>query len=94
MTSAPAPASDYIVFRGAEGAVKQSSAQIPALGPKEILVKITHSGVCATDLAYIPYGIALGHEGVGIVQAVGNDVTQFKVGDRVRPATALPFRPG
>ena len=41
--------------------------------------------MCATDLAYIPYGIALGHEGVGIVEAIGSEVTQFKVGDRVCP---------
>jgi D-arabinose 1-dehydrogenase-like Zn-dependent alcohol dehydrogenase len=78
----PPTASEYAVYRGAEGNVKKSSAKIPELGPKEVLIKITHSGLCATDLAYIPYGIALGHEGVGIVEAIGNAVTQFKVGDR------------
>ncbi|ORY05055.1 chaperonin 10-like protein [Clohesyomyces aquaticus] len=78
----PAPASEYTVYRGVEGVVKKSSAQLPPLGPKDILLKITHSGVCGTDLGYMPFGIALGHEGVGIVQAVGSDVTQFKVGDR------------
>lgn len=75
-------ASTYQVFRGAEGAVKKSSAPLPPLGPKDILVKITHSGVCASDLAYVPYGIALGHEGVGVVEAIGSAVTQFKIGDR------------
>lgn len=74
--------SEYRVFRGVDGAIKPSSTQKPPLGPKDILVKITHSGVCATDLGYVPYGIALGHEGVGIVEAVGSDVTQFKVGER------------
>jgi len=77
-----APASEYAVYRGAEGSIKKSTAKIPQLGPKEILVKITHSGVCATDLAYVEYGIALGHEGVGTVEAIGSDVTQFKVGER------------
>lgn len=52
------------------------------LGPKEVLIKITHSGVCGTDVHYIPYGVALGHEGVGIVEKVGSEVTQLKVGDR------------
>jgi D-arabinose 1-dehydrogenase-like Zn-dependent alcohol dehydrogenase len=75
-------ASEYKVFRGVDGAIKSSSAQKPQLGPKDILVKITHSGVCATDLGYVPYGIALGHEGVGIVEAIGSDVTQFKIGER------------
>jgi D-arabinose 1-dehydrogenase-like Zn-dependent alcohol dehydrogenase len=74
--------SKYTVFRGAEGIIKSSVAQKPELGPKDILVKITHSGVCATDLAYIPYGLALGHEGVGVVEAIGIEVTQFKVGER------------
>jgi D-arabinose 1-dehydrogenase-like Zn-dependent alcohol dehydrogenase len=74
--------SEYTVYRGAEGAIKPSSVPKPSLGPKEILLRITHSGVCATDLAYLPYGIALGHEGVGIIEAVGREVTQFKVGER------------
>lgn len=74
--------SQYTVYRGAEGQIKSSSVQKPELGPKDILVKITHSGVCATDLAYVPFGIALGHEGVGIVEAIGSEVTQFKVGER------------
>lgn len=62
--------------------MKKSPAKLPSLGPKDILVKITHSGLCGTDLAFLPYGLALGHEGVGIVEAVGSDVTQFKIGDR------------
>lgn len=76
------PTSEYSVYRGVEGAVKKSPAKLPSLGPKDILVKITHSGLCGTDLAFLPYGLALGHEGVGIVEAVGSDVTQFKIGDR------------
>jgi D-arabinose 1-dehydrogenase-like Zn-dependent alcohol dehydrogenase len=75
-------ATEYQVFRGADGAVKKSTSPLPSLGPKDILVRITHSGVCASDLAYVPYGIALGHEGVGIVEAIGSEVVQFKVGDR------------
>jgi D-arabinose 1-dehydrogenase-like Zn-dependent alcohol dehydrogenase len=70
------------VYRGIEGVAKKVPAQIPEPGPKDILVKITHSGLCGTDTAYLPYGIALGHEGVGIVEKVGEAVTQFKVGDR------------
>lgn len=73
---------EYAVYRGVEGTVKKTLTETPKLGPKDILVKLTHSGLCASDLAYIPYGIALGHEGVGIVEAIGSDVTQFKVGDR------------
>lgn len=75
-------ATKYTVYRGVEGVIKPAPAEVPALGPKDILVKITHSGVCGTDLGYLPYGVALGHEGVGIVEAIGSDVTQFKIGER------------
>lgn len=55
----------------------------------EILVKITACGVCHTDEAAqhqfipVPLPAVLGHEGSGIVEAVGDDVTEFQVGDRV-----------
>lgn len=70
------------VFRGVEGQAKQVTAELPSLGPYDVLVKITHSSLCGTDVAYLPYGLALGHEGVGIVEKIGDSVTQFKVGDR------------
>ncbi|RFU31731.1 hypothetical protein B7463_g4598, partial [Scytalidium lignicola] len=72
-----------VVYRGVDGALKQVVTDVPkVLGPKQILVKITHSGLCASDLYAIPYHATLGHEGVGIVEAIGSEVTQFKVGDR------------
>ena len=77
-----AAAKSYPIYRGVEGTVKRVPTELPALGPNDVLVKITHTGVCSTDLAYIPYGVALGHEGVGIVEEIGSMVTQFKVGDR------------
>lgn len=58
----------------------------------EVLVKITHTGVCHTDAFTLsgddPEGIfpaVLGHEGGGIVMAVGEGVTSVKVGDHVIP---------
>lgn len=73
---------DYTVYRGVDGVIKASTTKTTELGPKEVLVKITHSGLCGTDLHYIPFGMALGHEGVGIVEAVGSAVTTLKPGDR------------
>lgn len=70
-------------MRGVNGVVTRTPAKVPTLKPKEVLVKITHSGLCGTDLFYIPAGCALGHEGVGIVEEVGSAVTLHKVGDRV-----------
>ncbi|KAH8602136.1 putative NADP-dependent alcohol dehydrogenase C 2 [Bisporella sp. PMI_857] len=71
------------VFRGVEGSVKKVPLELPAeLGPKEVLIRITHASLCGTDLHVIPHGAALGHEGVGIVEKIGSTVTQFKIGDR------------
>lgn len=58
----------------------------------EVLVKITHTGVCHTDAFTLsgddPEGIfpvILGHEGAGIVVEVGEGVTSVKPGDHVIP---------
>src|SRR3989344_2937028 len=58
----------------------------------EVLVRITHTGVCHTDAFTLsgddPEGIfpaVLGHEGAGIVVEVGEGVTSLKVGDHVIP---------
>ncbi len=55
----------------------------------ELLVEVAASGMCATDLhgrdAYYPtkFPKVFGHEGAGIVRAVGSGVTRFKPGDHV-----------
>lgn len=74
----------YMGYRVKDGGIASFEAKIPTLGPRDVLVRITHSGVCASDAVYLMLGapIALGHEGVGIVEAVGPSVTQFEVGDR------------
>ncbi|KAL6828108.1 GroES-like protein [Trichoderma camerunense] len=70
-------------MRGVNGKVLFSSNPPRDLQPKEVLIKITHSGLCASDLAYLQYGCVLGHEGVGIVEEVGSEVTKLNIGDRV-----------
>jgi D-arabinose 1-dehydrogenase-like Zn-dependent alcohol dehydrogenase len=70
-------------MRGVSGKVRKTPAQLPMLKPTEVLVKITHSGLCGTDLYYIEPGCVLGHEGVGVVEKIGDAVTIHKVGDRV-----------
>ncbi|WP_213771832.1 alcohol dehydrogenase AdhP [Bradyrhizobium sp. dw_78] len=71
--------------------LKIEEVPVPSPGPGEVLVKIVATGVCHTDLhaadgdwpvkphpPFIP-----GHEGAGIVAAVGAGVTQLKEGDPV-----------
>ncbi|HEX4527833.1 MAG TPA: Zn-dependent alcohol dehydrogenase [Acidimicrobiia bacterium] len=57
-------------------------------GPTDVIVRITASGVCHSDLSVIngtlPAGkVVLGHEGTGVVEKVGGDVSRVQVGDRV-----------
>lgn len=57
--------------------------------PDELLVEVVASGMCATDLhgrdGYyaMPYPAVFGHEGAGVVRAVGAQVSGFKPGDHV-----------
>ena len=60
----------------------------------EVLVKLVATGLCHTDLAAreqhlpITFPAVLGHEGAGIVEAVGEAVVSVKAGDRVVLAPA------
>ncbi|MGY1409210.1 MULTISPECIES: NAD(P)-dependent alcohol dehydrogenase [unclassified Luteimonas] len=56
--------------------------------PGEVLVRVVATGVCHTDavgrdLAVSPYPIVLGHEGAGVVEKVGQNVTSLVPGDHV-----------
>ncbi len=62
---------------------------IPQCRADEIRIKVAASGICGTDIhiyrgEYLgSYPIIPGHEFSGVVDAVGEDVTRFKKGDRV-----------
>eukprot|EP00743_Colponemidia_sp_Colp-15_P004552 GILK01004906.1.p1 GENE.GILK01004906.1~~GILK01004906.1.p1 ORF type:complete len:402 (+),score=34.05 GILK01004906.1:83-1207(+) len=55
----------------------------------EVLVRIVSTGICHTDIATrdgllpSPHPIVLGHEGTGVVEAVGSQVSKVSVGDHV-----------
>ncbi|MBI2725062.1 MAG: zinc-dependent alcohol dehydrogenase family protein [Polaromonas sp.] len=60
------------------------------IAPTDAVVRITHTTICGTDLHILKGdvptckpGTVLGHEGIGIVDAVGPGVTGFRVGDKV-----------
>nr|OQO16088.1 hypothetical protein B0A51_16041 [Rachicladosporium sp. CCFEE 5018] len=74
----------FTVYKGHEsGKVVKSTTTRPNLTRDEVLVKITASGLCGTDLHYHKADMGLGHEGVGIVKELGPETTYLKVGDRV-----------
>lgn len=63
--------------------------EIDEPGPGEVLVKVVASGVCHTDALArdgdmpFPAPGVLGHEGAGVVAAVGDGVTSVSAGDKV-----------
>ncbi|WP_105168107.1 S-(hydroxymethyl)glutathione dehydrogenase/class III alcohol dehydrogenase [Pseudoalteromonas sp. T1lg23B] len=70
--------------------IEEVDVMLPKAG--EVLVKITATGVCHTDAFTLsgddPEGVfpaILGHEGAGVVEAVGEGVTSVSVGDHVIP---------
>jgi propanol-preferring alcohol dehydrogenase len=63
---------------------------IPVIGSNEVLVKLQAAGVCHSDLHIVTgmlvppkYPVIIGHEGAGIVEKIGDGVTNIKVGDPV-----------
>ncbi len=58
-------------------------------GPGEALVRVVASGICHTDEITrhgdlpMPFPSVLGHEGAGVVEAVGDGVTAVRPGDHV-----------
>ena len=67
--------------------------EVPSYGPRDVLVRVTHAGICGTDrhifewddwsASRVAMGITTGHEFVGKVVATGAAVTRASVGDRV-----------
>ncbi len=73
-----------------EGPLKLVELPIPEPRGREIRVRVTHCGICRTDLHIAEGDIPLskkpvvpGHEIVGVVDALGPEARRFKIGDRV-----------
>lgn len=74
----------FTVYKGSSsGAIVEAQTTRPDLEDDQVLVKVTASGLCGTDLHYRSADMALGHEGVGVVEKLGPKVKTLKVGDRV-----------
>jgi S-(hydroxymethyl)mycothiol dehydrogenase len=78
-----------VVARAKGQPVSIETINVPDPGPGEAVVKIQACGVCHTDLHYREGGIndefpfLLGHEAAGIVESVGEGVTEVAAGDFV-----------
>ncbi len=66
---------------------------VPAYGNNDLLVKVTHTAICGTDLHIYKWDewsqrtiktpMTIGHEFVGVVAAKGQNVVGYEIGDRV-----------
>lgn len=72
--------------------------RLRALGPDDVRVRLAASGVCHSDLSIqdgtIPHPLpaVLGHEGAGVVEETGPNVTALKAGDHVVLSWVAPCR--
>src|SRR3954451_23269721 len=78
-----------VVARAKGEPVSIETINVPEAGPGEALVRVQACGVCHTDLHYREGGISddfpflLGHEAAGVVEAVGDGVSDVAPGDFV-----------
>jgi len=66
----------------------------PVIGPDELLLKVMASGICGSDVMEwyrIPTAPrVLGHEATGVIEAAGENVRRYRVGDRVFVSHHVP----
>lgn len=79
-----------LVYKGPGNKVWMDKPKPELQKPTDAIIRISKTTICGTDLHILKGdvpevvdGRILGHEGVGIVEAVGSGVQQFHVGDRV-----------
>lgn len=82
-----------IVYRGPRSVAVEERPDPTIQDPTDAVVRITTTNICGSDLhmyegrTSVEEGKVLGHENMGVVEAVGNAVGKIKVGDRV----SVPF---
>jgi threonine dehydrogenase-like Zn-dependent dehydrogenase len=85
-----------VVFHGI-GDIRVDDVPEPSIQePNDAIVRLTASAICGTDLHFVrgtmagmKPGTILGHEGVGIVEAIGPNVRNLRPGDRVVIASTI-----
>ncbi|MFC0109777.1 Zn-dependent alcohol dehydrogenase [Kibdelosporangium aridum] len=77
------------VVAGPDAAIEVREIELPALGPRDVRVRVAAAGVCHSDLSMIngtfspQFPLVLGHEAAGTITEVGPEVTRVSEGDRV-----------
>src|ERR1700712_270399 len=82
-----------VVFHGPRNIAVEDVSDPTIEGPLDAVIRIPTANICGSDLhpyegrADMEDGMVIGHENMGIVEAVGDGVDRIKVGDRV----SVPF---
>lgn len=84
------------------GSLREADVPVPTPQSGQVLVKVKASGLCHSDVGYIegvipfaiPLPVILGHEASGTIEAIGDDVTGWAVGDAVASAISADDAPG
>ncbi|MCC7117715.1 MAG: zinc-binding dehydrogenase [Anaerolineales bacterium] len=70
--------------------LEMQNIPVPEIGERDVLVKVKAAGICHSDAHYRagvspvrPVPLTLGHEVAGVVEKIGSQVTNVKVGERV-----------
>jgi threonine dehydrogenase-like Zn-dependent dehydrogenase len=72
--------------------VSLDEVPMPALGPRDALLRVQACGICGSDLGYINYGgvagprpepTPIGHEFSAVIEQVGSEVKRYRAGARV-----------
>jgi S-(hydroxymethyl)glutathione dehydrogenase/alcohol dehydrogenase len=77
------------LFWGPDRPFTVEDVELAEPGPRDVLVRVAAAGVCGTDLHSVrgeftrPTPMVLGHEGAGVVEAVGAEVEGLAPGDEV-----------
>jgi len=82
-----------LVKSRAERGLWLEDVPVPEIGINDVLIRVHRTGICGTDVHIynwdewaqqtIPVPMAIGHEFVGEIAAIGSNVNDFKVGDLV-----------
>ncbi|MGY2067616.1 glutathione-independent formaldehyde dehydrogenase [Blastococcus sp. SYSU DS0619] len=82
-----------VVYRGPKNVSVEEVPDPSIQSPTDAIIRITTTNICGSDLhmyegrTSVEEGKVLGHENMGVVEAVGDGVDRIKVGDRV----SVPF---
>jgi len=96
------PATMNVNVLAAVEEMRSERRPVPEPGRGEVLVRIGSVGICGSDVHYYRHGriadyvvrepLVLGHEAGGVIVAVGDDVPDDRVGERVALEPGVPCR--